>query len=60
MEVCTLSRRGDRFIPYLRHYSRAFAFSIILYPLRHQLVLRPPLSGLTGQTPRWAYLVPYK
>ena len=31
MEVCTLSRRGDRFIPYPLHYREAFAFSILLY-----------------------------
>lgn len=35
MEVSTLSRRGDRFIPYPRHYSEAFAFSILLYLHRH-------------------------
>lgn len=27
MEVCTQSRRGDRFIPYFCHYNMAFAFS---------------------------------
>jgi hypothetical protein len=45
MEVCTLSRRGNRFIPYPRHYSEAFAFSIILCPLRHQKPLRAALSA---------------
>lgn len=45
MEVCTLSRRGDRFIPYPDHYSPAFAFSIILCPLQHQKALRPSLSA---------------
>ncbi len=34
MEVCTLSRRGNRFIPYPLDYREAFAFSIILYPHR--------------------------
>jgi len=34
MEVSTLSRQGDRFIPYPHHYSEAFAFSILLYLLR--------------------------
>lgn len=33
VEVCTLSRRGDLFIPYPGHYNTAFAFSTILYPL---------------------------
>jgi len=45
MEVCTLSRRGDRFIPYPHHYSEAFASSIILYPLQHQIILRFSLSA---------------
>ena len=31
MEVCTLSRQGNHFIPYPCHYSKAFAFSILLY-----------------------------
>ena len=31
MEVSTLSRQGNLFIPYPLHYRRAFAFSIILY-----------------------------
>jgi hypothetical protein len=31
MEVSTLSRRGNRSIPYPLHYREAFAFSIILY-----------------------------
>lgn len=31
MEVSTLSRQGDHFIPYPTHYRLAFAFSIILY-----------------------------
>jgi len=31
MEVSTLSRQGNRFIPYPHHYNEAFAFSIILY-----------------------------
>lgn len=31
MEVSTLSRQGNRFIPYLLHYREAFAFSILLY-----------------------------
>lgn len=31
MEVSTLSRQGNRFIPYPRYYGEAFAFSIILY-----------------------------
>ena len=29
-EVSTLSGRGDLCIPYLHHYSAAFAFSVIL------------------------------
>jgi hypothetical protein len=33
VEVSTLSRQGNHFIPYLNHYSTAFAFSTILYPL---------------------------
>lgn len=41
MEVSTLSRWGNRFIPYPRHYNEAFAFSILLYPLRLRLILRP-------------------
>jgi hypothetical protein len=35
-EVCTLSGRGDLYIPYPGHYSRAFAFSAILFPLSLQ------------------------
>ena len=31
MEVSTLSRQGNRFIPYPSHYRMTFAFSIILY-----------------------------
>ncbi len=31
MEVSTLSRQGNRFIPYPLHYREAFAFSIIPY-----------------------------
>jgi hypothetical protein len=46
VEVCTLSRRGDRFIPYPRHYSAAFAFSTILYPLWHRITLRFSLSAV--------------
>jgi len=46
MEVCTLSRQGNRFIPYPPHYRTAFAFSIILYPLRQQITLRSPLSAI--------------
>jgi len=34
MEVSTLSRRGNRSIPYPLHYREAFAFSILLYLLR--------------------------
>jgi len=45
MEVCTLSRQGNRFNPYLHHYNAAFAFSIILYPLQQQVILRLPLSA---------------
>jgi len=45
MEVCTLSRRGDHLIPYPPHYRMAFASSIILYPLQHQLTLRSALSA---------------
>jgi len=49
MEVSTLSRQGNRFIPYLHHYSTAFAFSTILYPLQYRMALRPSLSvKLTG------------
>ena len=45
MEVCTLSRQGNRFIPYPPHYRMAFAFSIILYPLQQQITLRLSLSA---------------
>jgi hypothetical protein len=34
IEVSTLSRWSNRFIPYPTHYRTAFAFSIILYPLQ--------------------------
>jgi hypothetical protein len=44
VEVCTLSGRGNRFIPYPHHYSRAFAFSTILYPLEHESLLQETLS----------------
>jgi len=44
VEVSTLSGRGNRCIPYPDHYSPAFAFSTILYPLRHRPALRPGLS----------------
>jgi hypothetical protein len=44
VEVCTLSRRGNHFIPYLHHYSTAFAFSTFLYPLWYRMTLRSPLS----------------
>jgi hypothetical protein len=40
MEVSTLSRWGDRYIPYPHRYSGAFAFSILVYPLRRLLILR--------------------
>lgn len=46
MEVCTLSCRGDRFIPYPLHYKEAFAFSIFLYLLQHQITLRSSLSAI--------------
>jgi hypothetical protein len=39
-QVCRLSLRGDRFIPYPGHYNPAFAFCLILYPLAHQRSLR--------------------
>jgi len=51
MEVCTLSRRGNRFIPYPPHYRAAFAFSIILYPLGHQMILRSSLFALLAERP---------
>ena len=38
-------RAGQILNPYPRHYSVAFAFSSILYPLRLRLVLRPPYPG---------------
>ena len=38
-------RAGQISNPYPRHYSAAFAFSSILYPLRLRLVLRPPYPG---------------
>lgn len=48
-EVCTLSRRGDHFIPYAAHYRLPFAFSDILCPLWYRQTLRPALSS--GQVP---------
>jgi len=45
VEVSTLSRRGDRCIPYPTDYGPAFAFSTILYPLRLPTTLRPSLSA---------------
>ena len=42
-EVCTLSGRGDRFIPYPGHYSRAFAFSAFLCPPVYQRPLQVAL-----------------
>jgi hypothetical protein len=42
-EVCTLSRQGDVALwlnPYPHHYSTAFAFSLLLYPLPRRLALR--------------------
>lgn len=46
MEVSTLSRQGNLFIPYLCHYSSAFAFSTILYPLWYRITLRLSLSAM--------------
>ena len=40
MEVGLLSQRGMN--PYPNHYSRAFAFSTIPYPLARQVALRLP------------------
>ena len=40
MEVGLLSQRGTG--PYPGHYSRAFAFSTIPYPLTRQVALRLP------------------
>ena len=59
LEVCPLSRGTnsnllDCLNPYPCHYSTAFAFSNILYPLSHRLVLRP--SYLEGR--HRAYPVP--
>lgn len=45
MEVCTLSCRSNHFISYPLHYKEAFAFSILLYLLRHQIILRSSLSA---------------
>gem|GEM_PF-6209762 len=44
MEVSTLSGQGDLFIPYPRHYSKAFAFSTILYLLGYKDLSRDPAS----------------
>ena len=46
-EVCTLSGRGDRFIPYPDHYSRAFAFSALLCPPQYQRSSRTVLLSST-------------
>ena len=35
-QVCRLSPQGHHFIPYPGHYSPAFAFCSILYPLTHE------------------------
>lgn len=43
MEVSTLSCGAAH--PYPLHYRETLAFSIILYPLRHQTTLRLPLSA---------------
>jgi len=48
-EVSALSGRGDRCIPYPGHYSRAFAFSAILYPQQMRLILQPDLSCLAAR-----------
>jgi hypothetical protein len=40
MEVSPLSGWGDLCIPYPGRYSPAFAFSMILYPLRRGSTLR--------------------
>ncbi len=37
--------RVRAFLPYPLHYREAFAFSIILYPLQHQITLRLSLSA---------------
>ena len=49
VEVCTLSRRGNLFILYPHHYSTAFAFSTILYPLWFQITLRFSLSTVLAR-----------
>jgi hypothetical protein len=47
---------ADRLNPYPVHYRRAFAFSILIYPLLHQL----PLQVAFPLGKQWAYYVPYK
>jgi len=45
VEVSTLSRWGDRCIPYPSDYKPAFASATILYPLRLRTASRAPLSA---------------
>jgi len=49
VDVSILSDRGDRCIPYLSHYSRAFASSTILCPHRFRHTLRHNLSQPEGR-----------
>jgi hypothetical protein len=53
-QVCWLSPRGNRFIPYPDHYNPAFAFCSIMYPLPPQLSLRSVClnSGKESGLPR--------
>ena len=45
MEVSTLSRQGDLYIPYTIDYRSAFAFSTILCPLWHRTPSQASLSA---------------
>jgi hypothetical protein len=58
MEVCPLSREVmllDQLNLYPTHYRRAFAFSILIYPLLHRL----PLQVAFPMGKQRAYHVPY-